>query len=137
MFCNQVPAQHCEIFTLDDYSVHLDPAVKESLSKRGYFLVILPGGITGDLQVNYTDLHHPLKTSYHEKEAALMIEKLRENPDKIPSPSRDGIMKMCKAVFEETIPKVDVSDAFKRNGLTIKLDDSEDHLVLSKPKALV
>ena len=91
-FCNQVPAQPCalfpqkrKIFTLDDHSAHLDPAVKESLSKRGYFLVILPGGTTGDLPVNDTDLHHPLKTSYREKEATLMIEKLRKHPDKIPS----------------------------------------------------
>ena len=38
-------------------------------------------------------------------------------------------MKMRKAAFEETIAKVDVSDAFKRYGLTIKLDDSEHHLV--------
>ena len=95
-----------KIFTLDDYSGYLDPAAKESLTKRGYFLVILPGGITGDLQVNDTDLHHPLKTSYHEKGTALMIEKLREYPDKIPSHSRDEIMKMCKAAFEETIAKL-------------------------------
>ena len=46
-------------------------------------------------------------------------------------------MKMCKAAFEETIAKVDVSDAFKRNGLTIKLDGSENHLVSSKLRALV
>ena len=52
-----------KIFTLGDYSGHLDPAVKESLTKRGYFLVILPGGITGDLQVNDIDLHNPLKAS--------------------------------------------------------------------------
>ena len=52
-----------KIFMLDDYSAHLDSAAKESLTKRGYFLVILPGGITGDLQVNDIDLHHPLKTS--------------------------------------------------------------------------
>ena len=95
--------------------------------------MILPGGITGDLQVNDTDLHHPLKASYREKEAALLIEKLRENPDKILSPRRDEIMKMCKAAFEETIAKVDVSDTFKRNGLTIKL---EDHLVSSKLKSI-
>ena len=66
-----------------------------------------------------------------------MIEKLRENPDKVPSPSRDEIMKMCKAAFKETIAKVDVSNAFKRNGLTIKLDGSEDHLVSSKLKVLI
>ena len=50
--------------------------------------MILPGGITGDLQVNDIDLHHPLKASWREKEAALVIEKLRETPDKIPCSTR-------------------------------------------------
>ena len=84
-FCDQVPTQPCALFpqkrkmlTLDDYSAHVDPAVKGSLGKRGYFLVIPPRGITGDLQVNDTDPHHPLKTLYREKEALLMIEKLKK-----------------------------------------------------------
>ena len=98
--------------------------------------MILSGGITGDLQLNNTDLHHPLKASYRKKEAASVIEKLRENPDNISCPSRGETMKMRKAAFEETIAKVDVA-TFKRNGLTIKLDSSEDHLVSSKLKALV
>ena len=55
--------------------------------------MILPGGLTGDLLVNDTNLYHPLKALDHEKEAVLMIEKLRENPDKILSPSRDEIVK--------------------------------------------
>ena len=144
-FCDQVPAQPYalfpkkkrKIFTLPKKRKILDPAVKESLAKRDYFLVILPGGLTGDLQVNDTDLHHSLKTSYREKETVLMIEKLRKNPDKVPFPSRDDIMKMCKAALEESVAKTDVNEAFKRNGLTIKLDGSEDHLVSSKMKALV
>lgn len=55
-FCNQTPVQSCalfpqkrKIFTLDDYSAHLDPQIKEVLKKQGYFLVILPECITGDL----------------------------------------------------------------------------------------
>ena len=55
---------------------------------KGYFLVILPGY----LQVNDTDVHHPWKSSYREKELLLMIEKLQENPDKIASPNRDEII---------------------------------------------
>ena len=48
-FCSRVPVQSCalfpqkrKIFTLDDYSAHLDPQIKEELKKQGYFLVILP-----------------------------------------------------------------------------------------------
>ena len=82
-FIEKVPAQACplfpekrKIFTLDDYSAHLHPEVKKALKKKGYFLVILPEGITGDLQVNDTDVHHPLKSlksSYQEKESLLLI----------------------------------------------------------------
>ena len=143
-FCSQVPVQSCalfpqkrKIFTLDDYSAHLDPQIKEELKKQGYFLVILPGGITGDLQVNDTDLHHPLKTLYREKESALMIDLLTENPGKIPAPNRDQMMRLCQAAFNEALVDVDISGAFKRNGLTIKLDGTEDHLVSNKLKLLV
>ena len=64
-----------------------------------------------------------------------MIEKLGKYPDKNPSSKRDEITKICKAAFAETLAKVDFSDVFKRNGLAIKLDGSEDHLVSNKLKA--
>ena len=96
--CSFLP-EKCKIFTLDDYSAHFQPEVKKALKKKGYLLVILLGGITGDLQVNDTDVCHPFKPSRREKELLLMIEKLQENPEKIPS---------------------HIHSAFKRNGLTIK-----------------
>ena len=53
-FIQEISTQPCsffpgnrKIFTLDDYSAHLHPEVKEALKKKGYFLVILPEGITG------------------------------------------------------------------------------------------
>ena len=99
---------------MNDYLAHLDPSVKEALKKRGYFLIVLPGGITDDLQVNGTYLHHDLKSSYRQKESLLMIEKLRSNPNKIPSPSRDEIMQMIKSAWNETVSKVDIHSVFKR-----------------------
>lgn len=67
----------------------------------------------------------------------LMIEKLTENPAKIPSPNRDEVMELCTTAFTEALNNTDISGAFKRNGLTIKLDGSEDHLVSTRLKALV
>ena len=140
-FIEKVPAQACplfpgkrKIFTLDDYSAHLHPEVKKALKKKGYFLVILPGCITGDLQVNDTDVHHTLKSSIREKESLLMIERLQENPGQIPSPNRDEIMQKS---WSDTIAIIDVHSTFKRNGLTIKLDGSEDYIVSSRMKALI
>ena len=98
----------CKIFTLDDYSAHLDTAVKEALWKKGYFLVVLPLGITGELKVNDTDMHHPFKALYCDKESALMIEKLQEHPNEVPSLTRDDIMNMWKFVWNEAVANVDV-----------------------------
>ena len=87
--------------------------------------------------MNDTEVHHPLKSSYREKQSLLMIEKLQENPDKIPSANRDEIMQILKSSWSGTISKIDIHSAFKRNRLTIKLDGSEYHVVSSRLKALI
>lgn len=40
------------IYVLDDYAVHLMPEVRQALRKRGYILVLIGGGVTGDIQVS-------------------------------------------------------------------------------------
>ena len=40
------------------------PETKEALLKRGYVLVIIGGGVTGDIQINDTDLHCLLIMKY-------------------------------------------------------------------------
>ena len=61
---NMFTEQGFEIYVLDDYSVHLMPKVRQALFKKGYVLVVIGGGITGDVQINDTDCHHHLKTLY-------------------------------------------------------------------------
>lgn len=39
------------LYILDDFAVHLMDTVREALLKRGYILVQIGGGITGDVQV--------------------------------------------------------------------------------------
>ena len=70
------------IYVLDDYSVHLMPEVKAALFKRGYILVRIGGGVTGDIQINDTDIHSPLKKKYRELEQQLVIAQLRSDPPK-------------------------------------------------------
>ena len=50
-----------KIDTLDDYSAYLDIKVKCDLFSKGYILIVIGGGITGDMQPNDTALHHSLK----------------------------------------------------------------------------
>ena len=44
------------IYVLDNYSVHLMPEVKAAMLKRRYILLGIGGGVTGDIQINDTDI---------------------------------------------------------------------------------
>ena len=56
--------------------MHLMPEVRRALFERGYILVPMCGGITGDKQVNDTHAHHPLK-GHRDVESELMLQKLK------------------------------------------------------------
>ena len=122
------------IFTLDDYSAHLSPIVESELLKKGCFLILIGGGITGDFQVNDTTYHRPSKSAYRQGESQLMLEKLRENPEKIPQPSRDEMVTMFQRAWDETIESTSNVHAFKQNLMTLAFDGSEDHL--DKPQLM-
>ena len=115
-------------YVLDDYRVHLMPEIKEALLKRGYILVVIGGGVTGDsffllilfyfsftiapkykgdIQVNDTDVHSPLKAKYRQLEQELMIRQLTENPQ----PSRNDMMGMLDESFRSL--KIDFASRFK------------------------
>ena len=52
------------IYVLDDYSVHIMPEIKEAPVTSPP--VTVGGEVTGDIKVNDTDLHVPLKAKYRE-----------------------------------------------------------------------
>ena len=60
------------------------PEIKAALLKKVYIFVGIGGGVTGDIQINDTDFHSPLKAKYRELEQNLLIEQLRLDPKKIP-----------------------------------------------------
>ena len=120
---------------LDDYSVHLMPEFRQTLPKKVYVLVLIGGGITGDIQINGTSCHHNLKKHYREFEMNLMLEQINNDPNKIPSPSRDEIMRMLLKAWE--LLDVDTEREFKSLFVTNALDGSEDDLVSDILYALV
>ena len=69
---------------LHNYSVHLMHEVKAVSLKRGCILVGIGRGITGDIQINDTDIQSPLKKRYQELQNKHMIAQLRLDPSKIP-----------------------------------------------------
>ena len=91
---NMFTEQSFAIYVLDDYSVHLMPEVRQALFKKGSVLVIVGGGITGDIQINDTNCYHDLKKHYRDLEMKLMLEQLEKDPVRIPSTSRNEMMSM-------------------------------------------
>ena len=123
------------IYILDDYSVHVTREVRQALRAIGYIPICIGGGITGDIQINDTHVHHKLKMAYREREAKLMLEMLNEHPNKIPSPTRDDIMPMLVEAWQSI--NVDPVNGLKENFLLNAFDGSEDHLVSDKLYAMV
>ena len=82
------------IYVLDDYAVQLMLEVRQALWNRGYSLAIIGEGITAILQVNDTHLHKPLKSEYRKKESKLMLKKLQNDPQKVPAPDRNEMMRL-------------------------------------------
>ena len=48
--------QNYGIYVLDDYSVHIMPEITAALLKKSYIFIGIGGGVTGDIQINDTDL---------------------------------------------------------------------------------
>ena len=111
------------------------PEVKEVFLKRGYAPIIVGGGVTGDIQINDTDIHRPLKEKYRALEQQVMIDQLKADPKRIPQPSRDDMMQMLKKSFDSL--EIDVASRFKALWVTNALDRSEDYLVSERIIALV
>ena len=133
---NFAPEKRC-IFTLDDYSAHLAPEVEEAFRKKGYFLIVIGGGITGDIQVNDTSYHRQAKAAHRNHEMKLMLEMLEKDPIKIPTPNRDQMMQMFQESWNETCANVNNEFVFKTNMITLALDGSEDHLASRKLMDLI
>ena len=132
---NMFTEQSFAIYVLDDYSLHLMPEVRQALFKKGYVLVIIGGGITGDIQINDTNCHRDLRKHYRDLEMKLMMEQLEKDPIKIPSPSQNDMMPMLLQAWETF--EIDTKREFKSLFVTNALDGSEDYLVSDKLFALI
>lgn len=118
------------IFTLDDYSVHVQPTLGKRMKQKGYARLVLSGGITGDVQPNDTGLHHAVKRKYRQKEADLMLKQLQADPSKIPSPSREEMMTMFNEAYSEANLNEELE--YKRCFMTNNFDGSEASLVSTR-----
>ena len=65
---NTFTEQSFAIYVFDDYAIPLMPEVRQALLKKGHVLVIVGGGIIGDIQINDTNCHRDLKKHYRDLE---------------------------------------------------------------------
>ena len=124
----QLPYNRPSIHTMDDFSAHLTDDVRDRLVSRGYIPVILGGGITPDVQINDTHLHHRLKSEYRKAEAAILLSKATNNNARVPSLSRDDQLALLDSTWK-SVREFDWVTAFKSLFLTNALNGSEDLLV--------
>ena len=99
-------------YVLDDYAVHLMSEMRKALFQRGYILVVMGVGTTGFIQANGTHLHRQLKAYYRDLEMELMMEKLRADKKKVPTPTREEMINMTVKAAK----KIDVNfvEVFKQ-----------------------
>lgn len=74
--------------------------IRRELNRKGYILVIICGGITGDIKNNDTHCHHNLESKYREYDIQLMLKQLRKIPAKILSLLRDEMMPMTIKLWD-------------------------------------
>ena len=86
------------MYCIIDYSIHLMPEIRQALFKKGYVLVVIGGGITGDIQTNDTNCHCDLKKHYRDLEMKLMLEQIEKDPIKIPPPLQNEIVYAFESV---------------------------------------
>lgn len=86
--------QNYSSYVIYDYPIYLIPEIRQALWKQGYILVIIGRGITGFVQVNDTHLHWVPNRNIGSKKCALMLQKLKNNPGKLPLPDRNEMMKL-------------------------------------------
>ena len=129
-------AKNCAIYVLDDSAFSWRQYINAALLKRGYIFAAIGVGITGDIQVNDTDIHNKLKDLYFKQMGEPIAKQLRKNPGKTqhPRPSRDKIMMMTHAACK-SLPK-DCSKVFKLLWITGGLDGNEEYLVSERVYSL-
>ena len=90
------------IYVLNNYSAHLMPQVPQVLFKKVYVLIVIGGGITGNIQINARNCHRVLKKHYQDLEMKFMLAQLVKGPIKIPSPSQNKCKCYAFASVENT-----------------------------------
>ena len=116
------------ILLADDYSAHKSENVFHLCWQRGYILLIHGGGATPVAQTPDTDLNEYVRRDYGDKEARLLLEKMRDG-QAVPKLNHEECMLLMLEVLSDTRLHKRAAEGYKKVGQSIDLHGKEDALV--------
>ena len=117
------------ILLADDFSAHKTANVWNLCWSRGYVLLILGGGSTPVMQTCDTDLNEHVRREYGNREARILVEKMRDGVV-VPKLSNEECMELMLDVLSDPALHMAASAGYKKTGQTIDLHGKEDCLIV-------
>jgi hypothetical protein len=117
------------IIIADDFSAHKTQRVFDLCFSRGYILIVLGGGITPVLQTCDTDLNQAVKREYIQRETEVLIQQMQDGIT-VPSCTPEDCIEMMADVLQNMDLHYAAAEGYKKTGLTVALDGSEDHMIV-------
>ena len=118
------------VVNLDWFAAHLCPEVQRLIENLGHVRLMIPGGITPDVQVPDTHLNQPLNREYQNLEIRDSNLELATRADSVPSTSRQTVATRIYEAWQRSQASNEES-AWIQNGIMNNLDGGEDHLLRS------
>ena len=116
------------VILADDYAAHKSDNVWSLCWSRGYILHIHGGGATPVGQTPDTDLNEHVRRSYGDKEARVLMDKMR-NGQSVPKLTPEECMNLMLEVLSDPELHKRAAEGYKKVGQSIDLHGKEDALV--------
>ena len=92
-------------------------------------MIVLGGGITPVLQTCDTDLNQAVKREYIQRETEVLIQQMQDGIT-VPSCTPEDCIEMMADVLQNMDLHYAAAEGYKKTGLTVALDGSEDHKIV-------
>jgi hypothetical protein len=115
---------------LDVYAAHADVRVAILCWRKGYIRVLIGGGTTGVIQVLDTDCHETVSSQYQDLEMLMALDDVELLPNKLICRSREDCVRDLISIWKRPRLHENTCLGFKRNGISISMDGTEDGLVV-------
>ena len=122
------PTRPWRVIMADDYGPHKTDNVKNITWSRGYVQLVHGGGTTPVAQTPDTDLNQHTRREYTDAEANLLIGQMRLGV-KVPKLTPEESIDVMHSVLSQSRLHLAAADGYKKTGITVALDGSEDHLI--------